>query len=143
MKALMKSLLVFLVLFSTTAPLFADEQKTIFYNVTTDEAWAAGMALGQASGALKAGYKVVVFLNVRAVFIASKSFTTDTNGVVGESLQDMLKGMMEKGAQVIICPMCMKKAGIAEQDLVEGVIKGGADVTLKAMTADDTVVISF
>lgn len=32
--------------------------ETIFYNVTTDEAWAAGMALGQANKALEVGYKV-------------------------------------------------------------------------------------
>lgn len=128
---------------AAVAPVSADDQKTIFYNVTTDEAWAAGMALGQANKALEVGYKVVIFLNVRGVFIASKSFATDTNGLVGKSLQDMLKAAMEKGAQAIICPMCMSKAGMRMEDVVEGVVKGGPDVTMKAMTADDTVVISY
>jgi predicted peroxiredoxin len=121
----------------------ADEQKTIFYNVTTDEAWAAGMALGQANKALEAGYKVVIFLNVRGVFIASKAFVTDINGASGKSLQDMLKAAMANGAQAIICPMCLGKAGMTMDDVIEGVVKGGPDVTMKAMTADDTVVISF
>lgn len=125
------------------APVAADEQKTIFYNVTTDEAWAAGMALGQANKALEAGYSVVIFLNVRAVFIASKAFSTDSNGAVGKSLQEQLKDAIAGGAQAIICPMCMGKAGMTMDDVIEGVVKGGPDVTMKAMTADDTVVISF
>ena len=142
---LLRISLVALFLFSVSSLVSAsaDEKKTIFYNVTTDEAWAAGMALGQAGKALDVGYKVVIFLNVRGVFIASKAVSTDINGASGKSLQDMLKAALDKGAQVIICPMCMGKIGLTMDDLIEGVIKGGPDVTLKAMTADDTVVISF
>ncbi len=92
MKALRHTLVVLLLLSFAATPVSADDQKTIFYNVTTDEAWAAGMALGQATKALESGYKVVIFLNVRGVFIASKSFKTDTNGAVGQSLQEMLEG---------------------------------------------------
>lgn len=144
MKILRRSVFVLVLLWvAAMAPVSADEQKTIFYNVTTDEAWAAGMALGQANKALEVGYKVVIFLNVRGVFIASKTFVTDTNGASGKSLQDMLKAAIGKGAQAIICPMCMGKAGMDMADVIEGVVKGGPDVTMKAMTADDTVVISF
>jgi len=32
---------------------------------------------------------------------------------------------------------------VTKGDLMEGVIMGGPDVTLKAMTADDTTVISY
>jgi len=35
----------------------------------------------------------------------------------------------------------MGKAGM--DDVIEGVVKSGPDVTTKEMTADDTVVISF
>lgn len=144
MKVLKSSLAVlFLLSMVAVAPVSADDRKTIFYNVTTEDAWAAGMALGQANKAIDAGYKVVIFLNVHGIFIASKSFLTDINGLSGKSMQDMLKAAMDKGARVIICPMCMKKAGLTMDDLIEGVVKGGPDVTLKAMTAEDTVVISF
>jgi hypothetical protein len=37
----------------------------------------------------------------------------------------------------------MQKVGMSMDDLVEGVVKGGPDVTLKAMTADNTVVVSY
>jgi predicted peroxiredoxin len=131
-----------LILMLSTAAI-ADEHETIFYNVTTDEAWSAGMALGQANSALDNGYRVVIFLNVRGVFIASKRFNTDTNAAAGVSLRDQLKAAMDKGAQVIICPMCLSKVGMTMDDVIDGVVKGGPDTTMKAMTADDTVVISY
>ena len=131
-----------LFLFST-ASFAAEDQKTIFYNVTTEEAWAAGMALGQATKALESGYQVVIFLNVRGVFIASKSFSTDAWAGSDKSLQDMLQTAIQKGAKAIICPMCMKKAGMIMDDVIEGVVQGGPEVTMKAMTADNTAVISF
>ncbi len=121
----------------------ADQKKTIFYNITTEDAWPAGMALGQAHMAMENGYNVVIFLNVRGVFLASKDFQTDSFAASGKSLQDVLKSAMDKGAKVIICPMCMKKAGMTMDDAIKGVVKGSPDVTLQAMTADDTVVISF
>jgi len=130
-----------LLLFSAGS--WADDEKTIFYNITTDEAWAAGMALGQANKALESGYGVVIFLNVRGVLIASKSFKTDTNGAVGKNLQEMLKVAMANGANAIICPMCLGKVGMTMDDVVEGVVKGGPDTTLKALTADNTVVMSY
>ncbi len=135
------SLALLLALLSGAA--YADEKKTIFYNITTDEAWTAGMALGQASKALENGYDVAIFLNVRGVFLASKKFKTDSWGDSGKSLQEMLQAAMDKGAKTIICPMCMKKAGMTMDDVIEGVMKGGPDTTMKAMTAENTTVISF
>ncbi len=136
-------LVALVLLFASIAPVSAQNQKTIFYNITTDEAWTAGMALGMADKAIDSGYKVVIFLNIRAVFIASKSFNTDSWGASGKSLQDMLKTVMDKGAKGIICPMCMKKVGMTKEDVIDGVVQGGADVTFPAMTADNTTVISF
>jgi predicted peroxiredoxin len=140
----LRSILLALTLALACAAVLADEDKqTIFYNLTTEEAWAAGMALGQANKALEKGYGVVIFLNVRGVFIASKTFQTDTNAAAGMSLQDLLKAAMDKGARVIICPMCMGKAGMTMDDIIDGVVKGGPDLTLPLMTDPDTTVISF
>ena len=140
-KLLVVTIVLAFVLLSATAS--AATQKTIFYNLTTEEVWPAGMALGQANKALENGYKVVIFLNVRGVFLASKRFKTDSFADSGKTLQDLLKSAMNKGAKVIICPMCMKKAGMTMDDVIKGVVKGGPDVTMKAMTAEDTAVISF
>ena len=138
------ALLIALTLLAAGPATRAEEpQKTIFYNVTTDEAWAAGMAMAQATKALESGYGVVIFLNVRSVLLASKSFKSDINAQAGVSVQEQLAGAMAKGAKVIICPMCMAKAGLTMDDLIDGIVKGGPDVTLKAMTADHTTVISY
>ena len=140
------SLLVFLFLslmLVGSASAGTDDGKTIFYNVTTDDAWAAGMALGQANTALDHGYQVVVFLNVHGVLLASKAFKSDFLGANDKNLREMLEAAISKGAKVIVCPMCLGKLGLTMDDLVEGVVNGGPDVTLKAMTADDTVVISY
>jgi predicted peroxiredoxin len=117
--------------------------KTIFYNVTTDEAWASGMALGQATMAKKEGYDIVVFLNVRGVYLADKGRAHDSFSGTGQDAPEMLANLVASGGRVIICPMCMKKAGLAEADLVDGVEIGGPSVTFPVMTADDTVVLSY
>ena len=137
--------LVLLLTFVAVAASGADEpqRKTIFYNVTTSDTWAAGMALGQASMALKNGYGVVVFLNVRGVYLAAKSHPQDTFSGTGKDAHEMLSGLIENGARVVICPMCMKKAAIGESDLLPGVELGGPVVTFPLMTDDDTVVMSY
>jgi predicted peroxiredoxin len=137
------SLLVLFCLFLVTLNASAGEKKTIFYNVTTDDPWAAGMATAQAAAAMKSGYRVVVFLNVRGVYLASKTRQLDTFSGTGKTPREALSELMRGGGRVIICPMCMKKAGIAQPDLLEGVEMGGPAVTFPVMTADDTVVMSY
>ena len=135
--------ILFLALFAGTA--LADEhaKKTIFYNITSDDTWAAGMATGQASKALESGYNVVVFLNVRGVYLASTDRQQDTFAGTGKSAQQMLQVIMKNGGRVIMCPMCMKQAGLTMDDVIEGVARGGPGVTFELMTADDTVVVSY
>ena len=137
------AMLFVLTLFAGSA--LADEHgnKTIFYNITSDDVWTAGMATGQASKALESGYDVVVFLNVRAVYLASTARKQDTFAGTGKTAQQMLQAIMKNGGRVVICPMCMKQAGLSMDSIIEGVEKGGPDVTFKVLTADDTVVMSY
>jgi predicted peroxiredoxin len=141
----MQLFMAVLLLFGVFATAQAEDAKgkTIFYNLTTDESWAAGMALGQASAAVDNGYAVVVFLNVRGVYLASKSRAQDVFSGTGKTPREMLAQLIDGGARVVICPMCMKKAAIAESDLMSGVELGGPKVTFPLLTADDTVVMSY
>jgi predicted peroxiredoxin len=93
--------------------------------------------------ARKNGYGVVVFLNVRGVYLADKDRAHDVFSGTGKDAHQMLAELMAGGARVIICPMCMKKAGLDEDRLIDGVELGGPPVTFPLMTADDTVVLSF
>ncbi len=126
-----------------TPALADDDERTFFYNITTDDVWAAGMATGQANKALEAGHDVVLFLNVRGVYLASTSRQQDTFAATGKTPQAMIRAAMEKGAQVILCPMCMKQAGMTMDDVIEGARRGGPDVTFEYLADDDTVVMSY
>ena len=126
-----------------TAPSAAAADKTFFYNITTDETWSAGMALGQGNKALEAGYDVVFFLNVRGVYLASTERQQDTFAPTGHTPREMLAAALDDGARGVICPMCMKKAGLSMDEVLKGVERGGPDVTFKLMAADDTVVMSY
>jgi len=142
-RPLLFAALVGLVLLGTVPAFAGDGAKTLFYNVTTDDEWAAGMALGQAGMARKSGYDVVVFLNVRAVYLADKARSWDVFSGTGKDVHQMISDLAAGGARIIICPMCMKRAGLTEADLIDGVELGGPKVTFPLMTADDTVVVSY
>jgi len=120
-----------------------DDDATFFYNITTDDVWSAGMATGQALKALEAGHDVVLFLNVRGVYLASTSRQQDTFAATGMTPQAMIQAAMEKGAEVILCPMCMKQAGMTMDDVIEGAKRGGPEVTFDYLSDDDTVVMSY
>lgn len=129
---------------SLITPAMAEEDKrSFFYNITTDDTWAAGMAAGQANKALEAGHDVVLFLNVRAVYLASTARQQDTFAAAGQTPQELLQAAMDKGGRVIICPMCMRQAGMTMDDVIEGVERGGPDVTFKALDDPNTVVLSY
>ena len=117
--------------------------RTLFYNVTTDESWPAGMALGQAAMAQEAGYRVVVFLNVRGVYLASKARGHDTFSGSAKTAPQALEALVAGGAVVQICPMCMQKAGLAEEDLVPGIKLASAEATFPVMTDPATTVVSY
>jgi predicted peroxiredoxin len=123
-------------------PALAADGK-LFVNLTTDDIWRAGMALKFSQNTLKQGHGVTVFLNVQGVKLASTKLPQHTNGVTGSTPAQMLAAIIDAGGRVIVCPMCMKQAGIEPQDLVEGAIVGKPDITLPALFADDTRVISY
>jgi predicted peroxiredoxin len=120
-----------------------DELPDLFVNLTSADAWRAGMALAFARRVQDRGHAVTVFLNVDAVRIASTEIPSPTNAATGETLQDMLAGIVENEGAVIVCPMCMDLAGITEAELIDGAQVGGADVTFPALFGDNVRVMSY
>lgn len=47
-----------------------------------------------------------------------------------------MAAMLEAGATIIVCPMCMKHYGVAEADLVPGLEIGNPDLTGGALFKD-------
>jgi predicted peroxiredoxin len=132
------------VLLPTVSPARADDRPdtTLFMNLTTDDTWTATMALAYAGKVLKAGYPVVVFLNVRGVHVASKNFPPDRYAPGNKTPKEMLEGLIAEGATVYVCPMCSKIADLAETDWIDGTKPGGPE-TIKVQMAPATKVMSY
>ena len=137
--ALMSSLILSILSLGTAV---AADGK-LFVNLTTDDTWRAGMALKFSQNALKKGHAVTVFLNVEGVRLASTKLPQHVNGMSNATPLQMLETIIAQGGQVIVCPMCMKQAGIETQDLVKGATVGKPNITLPALFGDDTRVISY
>ncbi|MCS7265624.1 MAG: DsrE family protein [Armatimonadetes bacterium] len=116
----------------------AKRDGTLFLNLTSDEPWRAEMAINYATQARKLGYDVVVFLNVRGVFLARKEPLTDL-----VKAQEQLKTLMALGSKVYVCPSCSKRAGIKPRaDWIDGAIEGSHE-TIELQMAPNTKVMSW
>ena len=129
----------------TAAPLALadDDPHHFFYNITTGDSWAAGMALTQASVAAERGHRVTVFLNVRGVHLAEQGTAQGSFGVTGKSPRDILASLIKSGHTVLVCGGCMVASGVSTQDLIEGATVSGPELTFRALTAPDTIVMSY
>lgn len=123
---------------------FAENPQSLFVNLTSSEMNRAAMAVSFSHRVLKDGKKpTTIFLNVDGVRLANKNIPQNTH-VNGKTIQDMLRAFMADGGKVIICPMCMKNVGgMKQEDLMEGVVIGGADITWPALFAEDVTVLSY
>ncbi|MGF1562999.1 MAG: DsrE family protein [Geminicoccaceae bacterium] len=112
------------------APATAQEaahDPTLVINLTTDDVWTNQMALGFAKGMHNDGHKVVVFLNVRAVSLASKKVPQHTAALSGKTPHEMIRDLSAEGVRVFVCPSCTKQAGLSFDDLIEGAEPGSPE----------------
>jgi predicted peroxiredoxin len=133
-----------MVLVQPSSPALADDnaKSTLVFNLTTDDVWTNQMALGLAKRIADGGGTVVVFLNVRAVSLASKNVPPATGGLSGKTAHEMLKALVDAGADVYLCPSCTKQAGLNMEDRIEGV-KPGSQAFLDVLMAPGTRVMSY
>lgn len=110
----------------------------LFVNLTTEDAHRASMALAFSANQQERSHPVTVFLNDRAVLLAAKSQSARF-----AVQQKALAEMMAKGAQVYICPMCMKHYGMAETDRLDGVQVGNPDALGAALFRDGGKTLSW
>lgn len=110
----------------------------LFVNVTTDDAHRANMALTFSKSQFARKHPVTIFLNDRAVAIASRA-----NSERFKIYQEMLTAFVKDGATVIVCPMCMKQFGVKEADLIEGIKIGNPELTGGALFQDGTKTLSW
>ena len=114
------------------AATFADDDDPLFVNLTTDEAHRARMALVFASRQQQLGRPIVVFLNDRGVLLGSTK-----NADKFKEHQQVLATMIDQGADVLVCPMCMEHYGVDKADLSSGLKLSNPKIVGDALFDDD------
>lgn len=117
---------------------FAGETDPLFVNTSTDDGHRLQMALVFSKKQLERKHPVTVFLNDKAVLVASKA-----NAEKFKEQQEVLEGLIKSGATIIICPACMKLNNVAEADLLPGIKLGSPEVTGNALFQDNTKTITW
>lgn len=127
-----------LVLGAMTSVALAGETDPLFINVTTDDPHRAEMAITFGKAQMGLGHPLTLFLNDKAVFVAS---TTQAPRFAKH--QEMLAELAAKGATILVCPMCTKHYGMQEADFVKGLQMGRPDLTGPALFKDNTKTLSW
>lgn len=134
----LRSLLLLGILALSPMMLSAAPPAPLFVNMTTDESHRASMAIGFGQNQLLRGHGLTVFLNDKGVKVGSKA-----NAAAFTGQQKMLKELLDKGATILVCPMCMKQYGVKEADLLPGLKISSPELTEKAVFAEGTRTLSW
>jgi len=119
-------------------PAIADNQGSLFVNLTTDDSHRADMAMLFSKNVLERGHPVAIWLNDKGVLLASK----ENAGKFAEQ-QKLLIELMANGVTVIVCPFCMKHYGIKETDLIASAKVGNPELTGSFLFKDDAKTLTW
>jgi sulfur relay (sulfurtransferase) complex TusBCD TusD component (DsrE family) len=120
------------------APAYAASSDPLFINLTTDDQHRANMALQFGLSQLQRGHALTLYMNDRNVMIASKPFLPKFT-----EQQHLLREAIDKGATVLVCPMCMAHYGVREGDLVSGARVSNPELAEAALFKDQTKTLSW
>lgn len=116
----------------------AGTSDPLFINLTSDDGHRSLMAISFGQNQLQRGHPLTVYLNDKAVRIASKK-----QGEAFAEQQALLQQIVAKGGAVLVCPMCSQKYGVAESDFLDGVKLTNPDTTGAALFMDNTRTLSW
>ncbi len=103
-----------------TAP---NTASTVLLSVTSDaveDPQAVDMAMKLAGFSLDEGRKVVMFFNVKGVTVPVNAFSDDFAFQENEPIKTQLLDLIQRGADVHVCPICMQALEIEESALIDG-----------------------
>jgi len=124
MKFLTKLMIICaLALTAFSTPIRAAEGDPLFINLTTDDPHRANMGITFGGNQLERGHPLTIFLNDRGVLVGTKAGANRF-----ASHHKALAAMIDKGATVLICPMCMKHYGVNPGEVLPGIKVGNPDL---------------
>jgi sulfur relay (sulfurtransferase) complex TusBCD TusD component (DsrE family) len=119
-------------------PASAGDHDPLFINLTTDDGHRVNMAFNFGGNQLKRGHELTIFMNDKAVLAASA-----LNAEKFKEQQATIQSLLDAGATILVCPMCMKHYGVAESDLLPGLKVGNPELTGAALFKDDTKTMTW
>ncbi len=106
----------------------------------TDDLHAALMALKLGVAMAEKGADVHLFLNLEAVRLASKQQPLDLTWGPGDAkLETLFSDFATAGGKTLVCPHCAVAAGLAQEDLRDGLTIAEASEVVDLMIAADKV----
>jgi tRNA 2-thiouridine synthesizing protein D len=88
--------------------------------------------------ALLEGHKVNIFLVEDGIWVGKKNQDPTTYDNVGKWMKDVI----EEGAKVLACGVCMKARGMLEEELLEGITKTTMNGFLDMCVEADDIIFS-
>jgi sulfur relay (sulfurtransferase) complex TusBCD TusD component (DsrE family) len=119
-------------------PARAGGADPLFINLTSDEGHRSFMALSFGLAQMQRGHALAVYLNDRGVLVASRK-----NSAKFAEQQKTLSQIVAKGGRVLVCPVCSKKYGVGEKELVPGAKISNPDLTGEALFQDGGKTLSW
>ena len=116
----------------------------MFISITSgaiEDTHSVTMALQLAGHALDDERKVVLFFNVRAANIPTKSFP----GAIAfkdKPIKELLAGLIDRGAEVHVCPHCMQALAVNPDALIKGAQVTDREALFSNITSN-TVVFTY
>lgn len=118
--------------------------QVFFLNITSgaeEDVHAVTMALQLAGHALDDGRDVVLFFNVRGAGVPTVELPADL-AFKDKPIKELLTALIERGAEVHVCPHCMTALELEPGDLVEGALVTDRE-KLFSKVGMNTVVFSY
>lgn len=125
-------------LLAVASPVWAGTNDPLYVNLTTSEDHRSSMAIVFSKNQLERGHPVTIFLNDKGVLLGSKAQASTY-----AEQQKLLAEMIDKGAVVLICPMCMKHYGVKEAEVLPGIKVGNPELTGNALFRDNTKTLTW
>ncbi|WP_428560898.1 MAG: DsrE family protein [Solidesulfovibrio sp. DCME] len=116
----------------------AGKSDPLFINLTSEDGHRSLMALGFGKAQMERGHSLTVWMNDKAVMMASAK-----NKAQFREQQELIAEIIAKGAQVLVCPFCSKTFGVNEADLIQGTRMGNPETTGEALFQDNTKTLSW
>lgn len=139
MKILNKLLLAMILLSGVIAnAAHAGPNDPLFVNVLTDDAHRAQMAIVFSRNQMERGHAVTLFFNDKSVRVLSSR-----NSRKFSNHQKLLKEIMDKGAAIFACRMCMEHYKVDPQGLIPGARIGNPDLVGAALFKDNTKTLTW